>query len=246
MKKLLILILTFSVALAAEEYKYDPVPNKAEYFMGKFNENRDMDDLLKWGDKFVDWMEDKSAWDSMETVVFTPYFSDDMQRVDYVWLNLWPTSSAQYNAIDQWLREGGSMMSSLPVTNERVVDVWQWAISAPDGEIGENGFVRFTECTLKEGVTMRKAFDVYKDFAKKAKSTGDNMGRKMMFPSAGVGEYDYDYVYSLYANTPAEYGKSVDNFGENLQGTPEVEALDATSECTNPRSYSTVRIKAAK
>ena len=69
----------FFFALAAEEYKYDPVPNKAEYFMGKFNENRDMDDLLKWGDKFVDWMEDKSAWDSMETVVSTPYFSDDMQ-----------------------------------------------------------------------------------------------------------------------------------------------------------------------
>jgi hypothetical protein len=138
------------------------------------------------------------------------------------------------------------MMSSLPVTNERVVDVWQWAISAPDGEAGENGFVRFTECTLKEGVTMRKAFDVYMDFAKKAKSTGDNMGRKMMFPSSGMGEYDFDYIYSLYANSPAAYGKDVDNFGENLSGTPEVEALDATSECTNGRSYSTVRIKDAK
>ena len=171
MRKLLILILAFSTFLIAEDYKYEPVANKAEYFMGKFNKNKDMDDLLKWGDKFVDWMDDKSACDSMQTAVFTPYFSDDMQRVDYVWLNLWPSSSEQYGAIDQWLREGGSMMSSLPVTNERVVDVWQWAISAPDGEPGENGFVRFTECTLKEGVTMRKAFDVYMDFAKKAKST---------------------------------------------------------------------------
>ena len=149
MRKLLILILAFSTFLIAEDYKYEPVANKAEYFMGKFNKNKDMDDLLKWGDKFVDWMDDKSAWDSMQTAVFTPYFSDDMQRVDYVWLNLWPSSGEQYGAIDQWLREGGSMMSSLPVTNERVVDVWQWAISAPDGEAGENGFVRFTECTLK-------------------------------------------------------------------------------------------------
>ena len=246
MKQLLILLLTFSFFINADEYKYEPVANKAEYFMGKFNKNKDIDDLLKWGDKFVDWMDDKSAWDSMQTAVFTPYFSDDMQRVDYVWLNLWPSSSEQYGAIDQWLREGSSMMSSLPVTNERVVDVWQWAISAPDGEPGENGFVRFTECTLKEGVTMRKAFDVYMDFAKKAKSTGDNMGRKMMFPSSGMGEYDFDYIYSLYANSPAAYGKDVDNFGANLSGTPEVEALDATSECTNGRSYSTVRIKDAK
>ena len=246
MKNLLILILTFSAFITAEEYKYDPVSNKAEYFSGKFNKNKDMEDLLSWGEKFVDWMEDKSAWDSMETVVFTPYFSDDMQRADYVWLNLWPSSGEQYNAIDQWLKEGGSMMKSLPVTNQRVVDVWQWAISSPDGEIGENGFVRFTECTLKEGITMRKAFDTYMDFAKKAKSTGDNMGRKMMFASSGAGIYDYDYVYSLYGNTPAEYGQNVDNFGKNLMGTPEVEALDEISDCNNGRSFSTVRIKKAK
>ena len=118
MKFLLSIFLVLSAFTYAEEYKYEPVSNKAEYFMGKFNKNKDMNDLLKWGDKFVDWMEDKSAWDSMETAVFTPYFSDDMQRVDYVWLNLWPSSSAQYTAIDQWLREGGSLMSSLPVTNE--------------------------------------------------------------------------------------------------------------------------------
>ena len=35
---------------------------------------------------------------------------------------------------------------------------------------------------------MRKAFDVYKEFAKKAKSTGDNMGRKMMLAPAGAWE----------------------------------------------------------
>jgi hypothetical protein len=57
MRKLLILILAFSTFLVAEDYKYEPVANKAEYFMGKFNKNKDMDDLLKWGDKFVDWMD---------------------------------------------------------------------------------------------------------------------------------------------------------------------------------------------
>ena len=73
MKFLISALLVLSAFTYAEEYKYDPVPNKAEYFMGKFNENRDMDDLLKWGDKFVDWMEDKSAWDSMESVVSVSY-----------------------------------------------------------------------------------------------------------------------------------------------------------------------------
>ena len=245
MKNLLTLLIVFSSFIAAEEYKYEPVANKAEYYSGQFNKGKDMDDLLSWGEKFVEWMEDKSAWDPMETVVFSPYFSDDMQRADYVWLNLWPSAGEQYAAIDQWLKEGGSMLRTLPVTNQRVVDVWQWPISSPDGEIGDFGFVRFTECTLKEGITMRKAFDTYKDLAKKAKSTGDNMGRKMIMAPTGAGEYDYDYVYSLYANTPADFGKNVDNFGENLRGTPEVEALGDIAVCDNGRSYSTVRIKAA-
>ena len=51
---------------------------------------------------------------------------------------------------------------------------------------------------------MRKAFDAYKKFAIKAKSTGDNMGRKMMMAPVGAGTFDYDYVYSLYANSPSE------------------------------------------
>ena len=57
---------------------------------------------------------------------------------------------------------------------------------------------------------------------------------------------DFDFVYSLYANSPSEYGKNVDNFGENLMGTPEAEALNDIAECGNGRSYTTVRVKEAK
>ena len=246
MKYFLILIISFSAFISAEEYEFEPTANKAEYYSGKFNKGKDMQDLLNWGEKFVAWTDERSAWDSMQTVVFTPYYTDDLQRVDYVWLNLWPTPGEQYKAIGQWINEGGKMASSLPVTNERVVDVWQWPISVPEGEMGSSGMVRFTECTLKEGITMRKAFDAYKKFAIKARSTGDNMGRKMMMAPVGAGKFDYDYVYSLYANSPGEYGKNVDNFGENLMGTDEANALNDISTCENGRIYSTVRIKVAK
>ena len=68
MRKLLILILAFSTFLVAEDYKYEPVANKAEYFMGKFNKNKDMDDLLKWGDKFVDWMESRKHASAIQAI----------------------------------------------------------------------------------------------------------------------------------------------------------------------------------
>ena len=42
----------------------------------------------------------------------------------------------QYKAIEQWIKDGGKLASTLPVTNERVTDVWQWPISVPEGEMG--------------------------------------------------------------------------------------------------------------
>ena len=73
---------------------------------------------------------------------------------------------------------------------------------------------------------MRKAFDAYKKFALKARSTGDNMGRKMIMAPVGGGEYSYDYVYSLYANSPSNYGKNVDNYNENLWDADEANGND--------------------
>lgn len=246
MKKLFIMasaILIASFSISAETYQYEPVDNKAEYYSGKFNDGKGMQDLVKWGNKWAKWTEGREDWDSMQTVIFTPYYHNDITAQDYVWLNISPSSTVQYKAIDSWVRDGGKLLSSLPVTNQRVVEAWQWPISIPEGDNTETGYVRFTDCTLKEGVTTRKAFDVYKNFAMKARSTGDDMGRKMIFPASGIGNVDFDYVYSLYGTSPTQYGKDIDNFDANLEGTDEVKALNEISECTNARSYTTLEIK---
>ena len=245
MKYVYILIVSFSTLLLAEEYDFEPVTNKAEYYSGNFNKGKDMNDLYKWAEKFVQWTEEREVWGEMETVIFTPYYSSDLQATDFVWLNLHPNSTSQYRTVENWAKEGGKIFSTIPITNTRVSEVAQWPISSPDVEISDIGFVRFTDCSLKEGITMRKAFDVYKRFAIKAKSTGDTMGRKMLMAPVGVGDIDFDFVYSLYANSPSEYGKNVDNFGENLRGTPEAEALSTISECGNGRSFTTKRVKEA-
>ena len=246
MKYIIILLLSTSVFLQADEYEFEPIPNKAEYYSGNFNKGKDINDLYKWAEKFVDWTEERDVWGSMESVIFTPYYSNDLQATDFVWLNLHPNSTLQYQTVENWAKEGGKIFSTIPITNSRVTEVWQWPISIPDGEISDMGFVRFTDCTLNEGITMRKAFDVYKKFAIKAKSTGDTMGRKMMMAPVGAGDVEFDFVYSLYANSPSEYGINVDNFSENLQGSPEVEALNGIAECGNGRSYTTKRVKEAK
>ena len=246
MKYLLILTMSLSALTFAEEYEFEPVPNKAEYYSGNFNKGKDINDLYKWAEKFVDWTEERDVWGSMESVIFTPYYSNDLQATDFVWLNLHPNSTLQYQTVENWAKEGGKIFSTIPITNSRVTEVWQWPVSSPDGEISDIGFVRFTDCNLMEDVSMREAFDAYKRFAIKAKSTGDTMGRKMIMSPVGAGDVDFDFVYSLYANSPSEYGKNVDNYGENLMDTPEAEALNNIAECGNGRSYTTVRVKEAK
>ena len=94
-------------------------------------------------------------------------------------------------------------------------------------------------------MSLRKAFDVYKKFAIKAKSEGDNMGRKILFGPSGVDDSNFDYVYSLYASSMEEFGESADNFMENLVGTSEADALSDISSCSNARTYIVNNIKQA-
>ena len=60
MKYISILILSLSALIIAEEYEFEPVPNKAEYFSGKFNEGKNMQDLEAWAEEFVDWAEENN------------------------------------------------------------------------------------------------------------------------------------------------------------------------------------------
>ena len=135
------------------------------------------------------------------------------------------------------------MLSTLPVTNERVIDTIQWPISSPANTDSDNGIVRFSDCKMNEGVTARDMFDAYKEFDAKAKSMGDNLGRKMIFPFAGAGTIDYDFVYSLYGSSMEDFGFAVDNYGENLALSDEAMKMNSMVECGNSRVLTTNRIQ---
>ena len=66
MRIFLTLSLVFTMGLIADhheetKYKYEPEANKAEYYIGTFKKGKDMEDLVKWHDKTVDWMSDSSS-----------------------------------------------------------------------------------------------------------------------------------------------------------------------------------------
>ena len=228
---------------AQDEYKYEPVPNKAEYYVEKFKPNKDFEDLLKWGDQLVKWTSNHSIYDNWQPVVFMPYFNSDSQSHDSVFLGIYPNATEQYIGLDYWVKNGTDLLKKSPTIPVRAIDTWQWPISSPNDDM-EVGAVRFSDCKMKEGVTGRQVFDAYKDFAIAARSTGDNLGRKMIFPVSGAIEGDYDYVYSLYARTVAELGAGSDNYWANINGSDEDNALgELIDACSNSRIYITHQLK---
>ena len=99
MKYLLLVPFLFSIISFAQdsEYKYEPIVNKAEYYIGTYNNGKDLDDMVMWYKKFADWAEDQGdVYDTMTVALLTPYFNSDLSAVDVVWVNNWPSS-------DTWL-----------------------------------------------------------------------------------------------------------------------------------------------
>lgn len=245
MKYFLSLALMFSfIAIADDhetpEYKYEPDWNKAEYYIGNFNDNKDIDDLAAWYGKFAKWAEGQGeTYDSMTVALLQPYFHSDMSSVDVMWVNTWPTPVAQFQGMETWITGGGpKLLESLPVTNSRQVDTWQWAISLPASmDAGNMMYATYADCSLEEGYDMRQVYDLYKDFAIFAKTQGDTVGRKMIVPAAGYVLPDgVDFIRLMYMSSISERGTSQKLYQDKLADSEASANLKGFS-CTNARSY---------
>ena len=239
MKYILGFVLVFSIGLFAEEdeYRYEPQGNAAEYYIGQFNRGKDLDDLTKWYGKFADWAEDKGVYDDMTIGILTPYFHSDLSSTDVVWVNNFPTQSAQYAALNAWMTQGGSqLLKSLPVTNNRQMSTFQWVVSTPnDPEEGDMMMAVYSDCKFDEGYNGRQVYDLYMDFAVYAQSQGDTVGRKMIFPGSGY-DGDADFVRLLYTSSIDAMGVNRELFWDKLQDSEAAKNLEGFS-CSNQREY---------
>ena len=253
MRIFLTLSLVFTMGLIAAhheeaEYKYEPEANKAEYYIGTFNKGKDMEDLVKWHDKTVDWMSDKGdTYKNMTTAILQPYFHSDMSAQDVVWVNTWPNPSEQFAGLERWITGGGGeLLESLPVTNSRQVDTWQWLVSKPSpSSVGDMMYATYADCSLEEGYDMRKVYDLYKDFAIYAQSQGDTVGRKLIVPDAGLKFDDgVDFIRLMYTSSISERGSNADLYFSQIGDSQASKNLKGFS-CNNARSYFGLSMKAA-
>lgn len=231
------LILSMSLFAQDQEYKYEPVRNKAEYYIGSFNKNKDLDDLVEWYEDFADWAEDQGdTYDSMTVAILTPYFNNDLSTHDTMWVNTWPGPVEQYAGLDMWMRGGQDLLKDLPSKNSAVIDTWQWVLSEPrEMKAGNMMAAVYSECYLDEGINMRTVYDLYKDFAVYAQENGDTVGRKLIIPSSKTTS-DADFHRLLYTSSIVEMGANAELFWDKLSDSEAAQAMKGW-ECKNAVEY---------
>lgn len=237
------LILLSFFTFSQDQYKYEPVANTAEYYVGTFNGGKDLDDLIKWYSDFEKWTDTKDGtFSEMSVSILTPYYHQNLGELDVVWVSIWPNSTLQFKGLDIWTMEGAKLSSKLPVTNSRVVNTDQWAISlAGEMKVGDRFAAHYDDCTLMEGYNLRQVYDLYMDFAVYAQSVGDTTGRKMIVPSSGY-DGEADFVRLLYSTPVADAGINTDLYLDEILGS-EVDTNLTGFECKNRRTYIGVNMK---
>ena len=252
MKILLSLSLLFSFSVFADDHEGDKpmyAPNVAEYYVSKFKDGKDMDDMMKWAAKWEKWATTGDAAEAnadYSASMLVPYYGVNLDSADLIWLGINSNPEMQAIGNDYWVNNGSKLLAELPVTTPQVINTWQRTLSeTPDGTAG---YVVYQDCTYGEDVTGEQHYDAYFAFAQAAKELGDVAGRKLIWPTMGITPgWDYDYVQAVFTSSITDYGKNWTNFWSGkAQEMPEWKALnDLGGECENQRSFTIVPVKSA-
>ena len=246
MRFLLSITMVFSFSLVAEEDKPVYEANVAEYYVSSFKDGKDMDDMMKWAEKWKKWATTGEAAEAnadYRSSILVPYYGVNLDTFDFLWLGINTTPEDQAIGNDYWFQNGGKLLEDLPVTNAQVINTWQRTVSeTPDGTAG---YVVYADCKYGEGVTGEQQYDAYYAYAQTAQKLGDAAGRKMIWPTMGITPgWDYDYVQAVFTSTIADYGKNWSSFWNIAEDMPEYAALEAMGGvCENQRSFAVVPVK---
>tara|TARA_B100001094_G_C18179960_1_gene800296 strand:- start:1200 stop:1946 length:747 start_codon:yes stop_codon:yes gene_type:complete len=248
MKLIFSLSLFLSFMMIADDHVESQMyePNKAEYYIFKYKEGKDADDLIGWSKEWSKWSqkgEAANAFKNYNVTLLFPYYHGDATSLDGVWVGVSPNSTEHFKGNQYWVENGAKLLKTLPVINHQITETWQRQIS--ETKDGSAGYAVYMDCNLGEGVTNVQHYNAAFEYAKAAQVLGDNIGRKMIWPSTGMKpDWDYDFVYLMYASSISEMGSWEDTFWSEYSDLPEKKALDDLGgQCFNARSYTAMSIK---
>ena len=249
MKLLLSLSLLLSFSVFADDHdSQESEWNVAEYYVSVFKDGKDMDDMMKWAEKWNNWANETDDLKDYRSAMLVPYYHSGEQPHDFVWVGISPTPEAHFKGNDHWFSNGTKLLAELNKileTGNQTTYTWQRVVSETPS--GQAGYAVYSDCKLGDDVTADEFYDAYVAYAKAAKDKGDVAGRKMIFPQSGVpSSWDYDFVQLVSTETITDYGKNWTNFWSSAtpESMPELKALqDLGGSCENERTYGIVPVR---
>ena len=91
--------------------------NVAEYYVSAFKDGKDMDDMMKWAEKWNDWANETDDLKDYTAALLVPYYHSGEQPHDFVWVGLSPNPEAHFKGNDHWFNNGGKLTGSLRYIN---------------------------------------------------------------------------------------------------------------------------------
>jgi hypothetical protein len=249
MKFLLSLSLLFTFVLVADDHDAEMSayePNVAEYYVSTFKEGKDMDDMMRWAEKFNMWADETDHFENYIAALLVPYYHNGENPHDFVWVGISPNPEEMHKGNDRWFNEGTKLLAELnKILDQGNQTIYTWQRTVSETPSGQNGYVVYSDCKLGEDVTAEQFYDAYYAYAVAAKKLGDVAGRKMIFPGTGTSSsWDYDFVQAVSTETIADYGKNWTNFWNSAEEMPELQALTGLGGlCENERSYGIVPVR---
>jgi hypothetical protein len=151
MKFIVITLALFSSVFAEAQEAPDPI--RAEYFTCSLNEGKDMDDMMKWVEKWNRWMDATDETNYTAAMLF-PRYRTPTTEFDMIWVGHVKNSEMLGKGNDNWLSASNrSLRESIPVTCGESFNAYQWvAVSnfSPQ-DLSDSYPVSYRYCDLKEG-----------------------------------------------------------------------------------------------
>ena len=116
MKFLLSLSLLFTFVLVADDHDAEMSayePNVAEYYVSTFKEGKDMDDMMRWAEKFNMWADETDHFENYIAALLVPYYHNGENPHDFVWVGISPNPEEMHKGNDRWFNEGTKLLEEL-------------------------------------------------------------------------------------------------------------------------------------
>ena len=247
--KSFIKIMLFSILFSSSIHAQESVTMlSAEYFGCKFSENKDMDDLTKFVNRWNDWMDDGDR-NNYTANILLPIYKSPSDEIDFLWVG--NTNTITEMAIGQSEYRSSKVVDSFP-SDSCPYSMWARQMVVQDVNESEDWnwdefVVAYHYCELKDGKTIDDAYNAQKEWIDYMNSIGDERGSRLVLPSHGSGPLmgDTDFVLLLAHGSLEKWGNNLDN-GFIDRDERASFTRSETYSCKNPVLYTGTRVRAGK